>query len=102
MALKHLFGEKPNPIVLDYFLLNQYWDYSLTDVSRETGISYRTLQKTIPELVSKNLLVHTRTEGKAKLYQINQKNPLVKELKELSRQSDIQYAQKLTEPTPHI
>ena len=71
MALTHIFGDKPIPRVLDFFLLNQFWDYSLRDISNETEVSYRTLQGIIPVLVKEEILKYTRTEGKAKLYQIN-------------------------------
>lgn len=92
MALMHIFGNKPIPKVLDFFTVNQFWDYSLRDVSRETGISYRTLQIVIPSLVKKNLLKYTRTEGKAKLYQINKESAVVRELQKISRENDFEYA----------
>jgi len=94
MALTHIFGNRPIPKALDFFTVNQFWDYSLRDVSRETGISYRTLQIVIPSLVKKNLLRYTRTEGKAKLYQINRESEVVKQLQKISRENDFEYAEK--------
>jgi len=98
MALIHIFGDKPIPRVLDFFTVNQFWDYSLKDVSEETGISYRTLQNIIPHLVKEGILKYTRTEGKAKLYQINRGSRVVKELQKISRESDFEYVEKMVKP----
>lgn len=100
MALTHLFGNKPIPKVLDFFTVNQFWDYSLKDVSEETGISYRTLQNIIPHLVKEGILKYSRTEGKAKLYQLNQESKVVKELQKISRESDFEHAEKIVKPLP--
>ncbi|MEA1924818.1 MAG: hypothetical protein U9M95_03010, partial [Candidatus Altiarchaeota archaeon] len=62
MALIHIFGDKPIPRVLDFFTVNQFWDYSLRDVSEGTGVSYRTLQGIIPDLVREGILEYSRTE----------------------------------------
>ena len=106
MALTHIFGDRPIPKILDFFLVNQFWDYSLKDISKETGVSYRTLQTIIPELVREGILNYTRTEGKAKLYQINNKSVVVRELQRISRESDFEYAERMTEKdkivSPHV
>ena len=95
MTLTHIFGDKPIPRVLDFFLVNQFWDYSLRDVSNETEVSYRTLQGVIPTLVKEGILKYTRTEGKAKLYQINKESGVVKHLQKISRESDFEYAERM-------
>jgi hypothetical protein len=97
MALVHIFGERPIPKVLDFFRVNQFWDYSLKDVALETKISYTTLQKVIPELVRGGILQPTRSEGKAKLYQFNNKSRLAVELQKIARESDLEFGEKLAE-----
>lgn len=95
MALIHIFGNKPVPRVLEFFMVNQFWDYSLRDVSMETGVSYRTLQTITPLLVQEGILRYTRTEGKARLYQINKDSEAVKQLIKISRASDFEYAERI-------
>ena len=70
----------------------------MKDVGEETGISYRTLQNIIPHLVKEGILKYTRTEGKAKLYQINRDSRVVRELQKISRESDFEYAEKIVKP----
>ena len=100
MALIHVFGEKPIPKVLDFFRVNQFWDYSLSDVEEETGVSYRTLQKVIPFLVGAQILKYTRTEGNAKLYMFNKESTVAKELQRLAREVDFQYGESLVAKKP--
>ncbi|MEA3255658.1 MAG: hypothetical protein U9Q22_07465 [Candidatus Altiarchaeota archaeon] len=95
MALTHIFGERPIPKILDFFTVNQFWDYSLRDIKKETGVGYRTLQMIIPSLVREGVLRHTRTEGKAKLYQINMVSAVVRELRKISRESDFEYPERM-------
>ena len=72
---------------------------SLDDV-RSSARIVREFKGVMPQLVDKGLLTYTRTEGKAKLYQINKESNLVKELQKISRQSDIEYAEKISQPEP--
>ncbi len=95
MALIHIFGNRPIPKVLDFFTVNQFWDYSLKDISEETKVSYRTLQGIVPLLVKEGILNYTRTEGNAKLYRINKESNCVKNLLRISRESDFEYAERL-------
>lgn len=39
MGLTHIFGNKPLPVVLDFFRVHQFWDYSIKDVQKTTGVS---------------------------------------------------------------
>lgn len=92
MGLVHIFGDKPVPKVLDFFRVHSYWDYSLKDVSKATGISHRTLQQIIPQLVKNGFLKYTRTEGKAKMYMFNNDSAIAKELHEFARTIDFEFA----------
>ena len=90
MGLTHIFGDRPIPKVLDFFRVHSAWDYSLKDVSDATGISYRTLQIIIQELVKKGFLKYTRTEGKAKMYMFNKESRIAMELHNFAREVDIE------------
>ncbi len=91
MGLTHIFGNKPLPIVLDFFRLHQFWDYSLKDVQKVTGVSHRTLQSTIKQLVKNGFIKYTRTEGKAKLYMFNSDSPVAAELHNFARRIDAEF-----------
>lgn len=92
MGLKHLFGDKPIPLIFDFFIVHKQWDYSLADVSKATKVSYRTLQRLIPKLVEKNILLPSRMEGRAQMYVLNTKSSIVKKLDELSYEADLSFA----------
>ncbi|MBU0898880.1 MAG: hypothetical protein KKB03_03100 [Nanoarchaeota archaeon] len=95
MSIIHIFGGKPIPKVLDFFRVNSFWDYSLRDVSKETGISYRSLQEIIPRFVEAGILVQTRTEGKAKMYKFNSENRLSEQIQDIAIESDLQFGEAL-------
>ena len=101
MALTHIFGEKPIPKTLDFLLVNQFWDYSLKDISLEINVSYRTLHNVIQSLMDQDIVVNTRSEGKAKMYQINGGNKVVKELQAIARENDLEYAERTSALHPH-
>ena len=90
MGLVHIFGDKPVPRILDFFRIHSHWDYSLKDVSKATGVSYRTLQILMPQLVKKGFLKYNRTEGKAKLYMFDVNSKIAKELHDFAREVDIE------------
>lgn len=73
-TLVDILGDTPTNKVLDFFLINQYWDYSLSQISDETGVNFKTLQELIPKLTKKGLLIKTRRVGKADLYAFNRDN----------------------------
>src|SRR3989338_10087958 len=73
-GLTDILGDNPTNKVLDFFLINQYWDYSLSQISDETGVNFKTLQELIPKLAKKGLLLKTRRVGKADLYAFNRDN----------------------------
>ena len=94
MGLRHVFGEKPIPKVIDFLLVHRNWDYSLSEICAATGVSYRTLQKIIPALARKGILMETREVGKAKMYQLDFESQSVKRLDEFALASDLEFAGK--------
>ena len=61
--------------MLDILSQNQAADYSLTELSRLAGVSYRTAQRIFPTLIEHDLVKKTRSIGRADLYMINLDNP---------------------------
>ncbi|MBD3313452.1 hypothetical protein GF345_03350 [Candidatus Woesearchaeota archaeon] len=76
-------GRSPKIRLLDFFLENNIFDYTKSEVSEETGISRVTLNVLWPDIVKKKIIVPKRTIANAVLYRLNNSSPVVKKLKEL-------------------
>lgn len=79
-SLVDILGDNPTNKVLDFFIINQYWDYSSSQISGETGVNFKTLQELIPKLIKKGFLIKTRRVGKADLYAFNRDNTVAIQL----------------------
>lgn len=75
-----IFGSSPVIKVLDFLISYQLFDYPLTEIAKNSGVSYSTLQIFWDKLVKNNIVVKTRRVGKSDLYKLNTENPFVKEL----------------------
>ena len=73
-------GNSPLIKVLDFFLDNDVYDYSKSDVFRETGISRITLQGIFAGLEKKGIIKKTRVSGKSQMYQLNKETSIVQNL----------------------
>ena len=76
----NFFGESPFIKVLDFFLIYDDFDYSKCQVADETGVARMTMDKIWNELIKKQIIAKTRTVGRAEMYRLNKKNPMVKVL----------------------
>ncbi|MBI2124302.1 helix-turn-helix transcriptional regulator [Candidatus Pacearchaeota archaeon] len=79
-ALIEVFGSNPIMRVLDFLITFQLFDYPLTEIARNSGVSYSTLQTFWEKLEKNNIVIKTRRVGKSDLYKLNTKNPAVKQL----------------------
>jgi len=75
-----LFGGNPLMRVLDFLITFQMFDYPLTEIAKNSGVSYSTLQAFWDKLVRNKIVVKTRRVGKSDLYKLNTENPAVKQL----------------------
>ena len=78
-----VFGTSPLIRVLDFLLTYREFDYSLTDISRESKVGWNTLHLFFLKLIEKGIVKETRQVGRAKLYKLNVGNPVVKKLIEI-------------------
>jgi len=78
-----IFGSNPVIKVLDFLITYQLFDYPLTEIARNSGVSYSTLQTFWGKLEKNCIVVKTRRVGKSDLYKLNIKNPAVKQLLKL-------------------
>ena len=78
-----IFGNNPVLKVLDFLIVFHRYDYPLTDIARNSGVAYSSLQLLWPNLVESGLVVKTRRVGKSDLYKLNTENPTVEKLRDL-------------------
>ena len=79
-AFVEIFGNTPIMKVLDFLITFQLFDYPLTEIARNSGVGYSTLQTFWDKLVRNKSVIKTRRVGKSDLYKLNTKNPSVKQL----------------------
>lgn len=82
-VLVEVFGNNPTIKVLDFLITFADFDYPLTEIAKNSGISYSTMQTFWHKLESNNLVTKTRRVGKSDMYKLNTNNPAVKELMRL-------------------
>ena len=81
-AFLEVFGETPTLKVLDFLIVNEDFDYSMTDIAHHSGIGYATLKLFWPRLEQAKIVIQTRSVGKAKMYRLNFANPIVKKFRD--------------------
>ena len=75
-----VFGNNPIMRVLDFLITFQAFDYPLTEIAKNSGVGYSTLQTFWDKLVSNKIVIKTRRVGKSDLFKLNTSNPAVKQL----------------------
>jgi hypothetical protein len=83
-AFSEILGTSPLIRVLDFLMTYREFDYSLTDISKESGVGWNTLHSFFFKLVENGVVKETRQVGRAKLYKLNTDNPTAKKLIELN------------------
>lgn len=92
-SFRLVFGNAPIVKVIDFFLDNREFDYSLTEISKNADIGWSTLHGFWKDLAKLGIVKKTRRIGRAELYKLNADNPLVKKLIDL----DMSISMKLME-----
>lgn len=84
------FGGSPVIRVLNFLLQGRELDYSMSDIARNSDISWTTLNRVWIGMEKAGLIKNTRKVGKAKLYRLNSDNEVVKRLIDLHKQLLVQ------------
>ena len=84
-SFRLVFGDSPIVKVIDFFLDNREFDYSLTDIAKNSDIGWSTLHQFWKNLIIMEVVVKTRRIGRAELYKLNLNSSLVKRLIELDK-----------------
>jgi hypothetical protein len=61
----------------NFLIVHSEFDYSMKDIAKFSGVSYTALKEGWKEFVKRDIVVHTRNVGKAKMFKLNRENPLV-------------------------
>jgi len=85
-TLRKLFNDSAIAKLLDFLTLYKDFDYSKVEISRNTGVAWKTLYRVWPLLEKYNLVIRTRHIGRATLFKLNTENPIAKALWELAFQ----------------
>lgn len=88
-------GRTPLIKVLDFLIENRIFDYSKTDIARETGVSRATLDSFWNTLVELDLVKPTRVIGRATLYKLNRDSESVRKMIEFDLALSKSYAEKI-------
>lgn len=75
-----LFGGTPQLRVLDFLIENHFFDYPMTEIAKNSNVSYNSLRKFFDDFVESGILVKTRRIGKSDYYKLNLENSFVKNL----------------------
>ena len=95
LFLRTLGIKSPLLRILDFLMDNKAYDYSKTDIAKGAGISRTTLSSTWEQLEKNGLVSETRLVGRAKMYKLNLKSPVVQKFIELDKAICELYASRL-------
>ena len=70
-------GNTPKNRIWSFLIVHSEYDYSMKDIARYSKVGYTTLKQIWKEFKEKKIVVQTRVVGKAKMYRLNLKNPVV-------------------------
>lgn len=76
----NIVGESPKARVLNFLFMFPKFDYSLTEIARNSEVGYATLQLFWEDFVKNKIVIQTRVIGKAKMFKLNEDNFIIKEL----------------------
>lgn len=93
-VLLRTLGDSPKLRIIDFFLDNPLFDFTKKEVIEALGMSKQTFYKYFPDLEKYGIVVVSRRIGRAKLYKINLKHPLVEMLRKYEEKISQQIAEK--------
>jgi predicted nucleotidyltransferase len=80
--LEGFFGSKAKVRIIREAAAHPGTDYSVEDLAKAVGMSYGTVHPAVAELAASRALV-SRKAGRSKLYMINRKHPIFREVQKL-------------------
>ncbi len=74
------FGDTPQLRIMDFLIDNHFFDYPVTEIAKESNVSYNSLKVFFPNMIKTGIVVKTRKIGKSDYYKLNINNLFVKNL----------------------
>lgn len=75
-AFMEYFGDTPKIRFLDFLIGNHFFDFNMTDIAKESKISYNSLLVFFKDFVDKGIIINTRRVGKSEMYKLNMENSI--------------------------
>lgn len=63
--------------IWSFLIVHSEFDYSMRDIAKYSKVSYTAMKEIWKEFVKRKKVIHTRNVGKAKMYKLNIRNPVV-------------------------
>lgn len=74
------FGDTPQLRVLDFLISFHFFDYPLTEIAKESNVSYNSLKSFFDNFIESKIVIKTRKVGKSDYYQLNLENLFIQNL----------------------
>lgn len=74
------FGDTPQLRVLDFLIGFNFFDYPLTEIAKNSNVSYNSLKVFFDDFVKSGIVIKTRKVGKSDYYKLNTENSFVQNL----------------------
>ncbi len=88
--LSKIFGNASQIRILNFILTEMsFFDYSITDITKKTGLTKPTVYTIFPGFERIGLVKKTRTVGNAIMYQANKESPIYQNLQKFVLESCI-------------
>lgn len=74
------FGDTPQLRVLDFLIGFNFFDYPLTEIARNSNVSYNSLKSFFDNFLKSGIVIKTRKVGKSDYYKLNTDNSFIRDL----------------------
>ena len=74
------FGDTPQLRVMDFLIGFHFFDYPLTEIAKNSNVSYNSLKVFFPNFINSGIVSKTRRIGKSDYLKLNLDNQFVKNL----------------------
>jgi len=76
-------GDTPKLRVLDFLIGNHFFDFPMTEIARESNVSYNSIVIFFGDFIKSGIILKTRKVGKSDYYKLNLENLFIKNLMRL-------------------
>ena len=74
------FGDTPQLRVIDFLISFNFFDYPLTEIAKNSNVSYNSLKVFFDNFIESGIVVKTRKIGKSNYYKLNTNNFFIQNL----------------------